>query len=267
VQNVHQAADLQTTGTPSLLPQFRIPRGPLTDDVSNLLRKFRDLQSLKITSGLVPNSKRDFMYDPVRIYEAVSSIADVGSTLVELEFDPGPCEQWGGDHVDEFHQSTAFLYFRKLRRLQAPLEMFSQATGKMLRDDMAHNFYTNFPPTLEELTLVVTCREPFHQALEGAYVLSSDQVVLEDRTVNISELDCKTETYEKAHELFGELSRLTVQKDRRLPVLRELHLLRDPCQWLHCEHVKQDIRPLEEAGIAVYVHDRQIEDPVQRNYR
>jgi len=244
--------------------------GPLTDDVRNLLRKFRDLQSLKITSGLVPNSKRDGMDDPIRIHQAVSSIADVENTLVELEFDPGPCEHWGRgslDHLDESYQSSAFLYFRKLRRLQAPLEMFSQATGRMLRDDRSHNFYTNFPQSLEKLTLVATCREPFHQALEGSHILSNDQVVLEDRIVNISELDCETETYEKAHELFGELSRLVVQKDRRLPLLRELHLIRDPCQWLFCEHVKQDIRLLEYAGIAVYVHDRKIEGPAQSNHK
>lgn len=244
--------------------------GPLTDDVSYLLRKFRDLQSLKITSGLVPNSKRDGMDDPIRIYQTVSSIAGVENTLVELEFDPGPCEHWGHgslDHLDEFYQSSAFLYFHKLRRLQAPLEMFSQATGRMLRDDRSHNFYTNFPQSLEKLTLVVTCREPFHQALEGSHILFNDQVVLEDRIVNISELDCETETYEKAHELFGELSRLIVQKDRRLPVLRELHLIRDPCQWLFCEHVKQDIRLLEYAGIAVYVHDKKIEGPAQSNHK
>lgn len=227
--------------------------GPVTEDMIDVSRKFRDLQSLRITSGLAPNSKRDGMDDPIRIDSAVFSIAAVQKTLVELEFDPGPCEHWDRgslDYADEFYQSTAFLYFRRLRRLQAPLEMFSQATGKMFRDDFSHNFYTNFPQSLEKLTLVVTCREPFHRALEGSHFLSSDQVVLEERIVNISKLDCETETYEKAHELFGELSRLTVQKDRRLPVLRELHLLRDPCQWLDCEHVKQDTRMLEEAGIA-----------------
>lgn len=246
--------------------------GPLTYDVGHLLRKFRDLQSLRIESGPLPNSKYDGVDDHISIQGAIDSLASVKNNLVELEFDPGPSEQWRrryqwpNTQSLETHLSVAFTDFPKLRRLQAPLEMFSQATDKVTRDDELHDFHTNFPPTLEELTLVVTCREPFHKVLEGAYALSGEQVALRDRIMNVCELNCETETYEKAHELFGELSRLAVHRDL-VPALRELHLLRDPCQWLDCEHVKQDIRLLEEAGIAVHVRDREIEGPTQIKHK
>jgi hypothetical protein len=49
--------------------------------------------------------------------------------------------------------------------------------------------------------------------------------------------------------------------------LRELHLLRDSCQWLDCEHVRQCILQLEPADIAVHVHDREIEGPTQSDYK
>lgn len=75
-----------------------------------------------------------------------------------------------------------------------------------------HDSHTNFPRVLKELALVATCREPFHQALEGAHALSSDQVAFGDCIMETGELNCETETYEKAHELFGELSRLAIHK-------------------------------------------------------
>jgi hypothetical protein len=165
----------------------------------------------------------------------------------------------------EVYQSHAFTTLSKLRRLQAPLEMLSRSTGKMRRDEN-HTFYTNFPPSLEELTLVVTSREPFHQALEGTYALPNHQVVLEDRIVDTSNLSCQSDDYEKAHELFEELSQLADHRDL-VPALRGLHLIRDPCQWLDCEHVQQCTRQLTQAGIAVHVHDRQTEGPTQSDYK
>lgn len=129
------------------------------------------------------------------------------------------------------------------------------------RDD--HTFYTNFPSTLESLTLEVTSRESFNRALEQASFISNGQVALEGKIVDISELACQENCYEKAHELFEELCQLADHKDV-LPSLRDVHLLRDPCQWLDCEHVKQCTRQMKQSGITVHVHDRKIEGPITR---
>jgi hypothetical protein len=247
--------------------------GPITIEVEYVLAMPKDLQSLEIISELTPNVERSEMDFPISIQEAVSALDPVRASLVELKFDPGASEHWIGPesyHVTyqtlmEVYQSHAFTTLSKLRRLQAPLEMLSRSTGKMRRDEN-HTFYTNFPPSLEELTLVVTSREPFHQALEGTYALPNHQVVLEDRIVDTSNLSCQSDDYEKAHELFEELSQLADHRDL-VPALRGLHLIRDPCQWLDCEHVQQCTRQLTQAGIAVHVHDRQTEGPTQSDYK
>ncbi|KAK6008203.1 hypothetical protein QM012_000106 [Aureobasidium pullulans] len=226
-----------------------------------------------MTSELTPDTKRDgFMDSPISIQEAVETLASIKDNLVELELDPGPSEHWVdpglGDRIFprsmEPHQSQAFETFLKLQRLKAPLEIFSQSTGKMSRRE-DHTFYTNFPSSLEKLTLVVTSREPFNKVLEQTYTLSDNQVVSKDRIVDIGDLSCQTNSYEKAHELFEELSQLA---DHRysVPALREIHLLRDPCQWLDCEHIKRYKRLLEQVGIAVHVHDRAFEGPARNDY-
>jgi hypothetical protein len=247
--------------------------GPITLEVEYVLGMPKDLQSLEIISELTPNVKRSDLDFPISIQEAVGALEPVQTSLVELKFDPGASEHWicpesypaAWQTLMEVYQSHAFTSLSKLQRLQAPLEMLSQSTGKMRRDEN-HTFYTNFPPSLEELTLVVTSREPFHQALEGAYALPNCQVVLEDRIVDISNLSCHSNEYEKSHELFEELSQLADHR-HLVPALRELHLLRDPCQWLDCKHVQRCIRQLEQASIAVYVHDREIEGPTQSDYK
>jgi hypothetical protein len=218
--------------------------GPITLEVEYVLGMPKDLQSLEIISELTPNVKRSDLDFPISIQEAVGALEPVQTSLVELKFDPGASEHWicpesypaAWQTLMEVYQSHAFTSLSKLQRLQAPLEMLSQSTGKMRRDEN-HTFYTNFPPSLEELTLVVTSREPFH-----------------------------SNEYEKSHELFEELSQLADHRDL-VPALRELHLLRDPCQWLDCERVQRCIRQLEQASIAVYVHDREIEGPTQSNYK
>jgi hypothetical protein len=247
--------------------------GPITGDVGNALEKLKNLQALRITSELIPGSKRYGTEFPISIQIAIDALESFEANLAELEFDPGPSELWVCPELypkifprpKELYQSHAFRSFSKLQHLQAPLEIFSQATGKMRRDEH-HTFYTNFPPSLEKLTLVVTSRETFHQALEDRYALPNSQVILDDRIVNISNLSCKPDTYEKAHELFEELSQLA---DHRylVPALREIHLIRDPCQWLECEHVQQCTRQLQQVSIAVHVHDREIEGPTQSDYR
>jgi hypothetical protein len=247
--------------------------GPITLEVEYVLGMPKDLQSLEIISELTPNVKRSDLDFPISIQEAVSALEPVQTSLVELKFDPGASEHWicpeshpaAWQTLMEVYQSHAFKSLSKLQRLKAPLEMLSQSTGKMRRNEN-HTFYTNFPPSLEELTLVVTSREPFHQALEGTYALPGDQVVLEDLVADISNLSCQLDDYEKAHELFEELSQLADHR-HLVPALRELHLIRDPCQWLECEHVQQYTRQLEQAGIAVYIHAREIEGPTQRNYK
>lgn len=237
---------LGESGTWSATHLDLVECGPITGDVGCVLEKLENLQTLRITSQLIPGSKRYGMDTPISIQRAINALEPVEAHLMELEFDPGPSEHWlryesypraFTRQTMELYHSHAFASFSKLKRLQVPLEMFSQSTGKMLRDEN-HTFYTNFPLSLGNLTLVVTSRETFHQALEDRYALSSGQVVIEDRIVNISNLSCETDTYEKAHELFGELSQLADHKDL-VPALRELHLLRDPCQWLDCEHVQQ----------------------------
>jgi hypothetical protein len=246
--------------------------GPITGEVEYVLTMPKDLQSLEIISELTPDTKRHGMDSPVTIQEALGALESVETSLMELRFDPGPSEHWicpesyprHFNQLREVYQSHAFTSFSKLQRLEAPLEIFSQSTGKMRRDEH-HTFYTNFPPSLVELTLVITSREPFHQALERAYALTNSQVVHEHRIVETSDLfcqSCRTNTYEKAHELFKELSQLA---DHRylIPALRELHLIGDPCQWLNCEHVQRCTRQLEQAGIAVHVYDRQVEGPTK----
>lgn len=244
--------------------------GPLTNDLTYFLQMPRDLQSLTMTSELTPDTKRNGSMDsPIRIQVAVDTLESIKDNLVELDLDPGPSEHWVHPRMGckvfplsmEPYQSHAFGAFLKLQRLKAPLEMFSQSTGKMSRRD-DHTFYTNFPPSLVELTLVVTSKEPFNKVLEHIYPLPDNQVVLRDRIVKISDLSCQTDAYEKAHELFEELSQLADHK-YSVPALRELHLLRDPCQWLDCEHIRRCKRQLEQAGIAVRVHDRAIEGPTQ----
>jgi hypothetical protein len=265
---------LGESGTWSATHLDLVECGPITGDVGCVLEKLENLQTLRITSQSIPGSKRYGMDTPISIQRAIDALEPVEANLMELEFDPGPSEHWlryepypkaFTRQTMELYHSHAFTSFSKLQRLQVPLEMFSQSTGKMLRDEN-HTFYTNFPPSLENLTLVVTSRETFHQALEDRYALPSGQVVIEDHIVNISNLSCKPATYEKAHELFEELSQLADHKDL-VPALRELHLLRDPCQWLDCEHVQQCTRHLEQAGIAVHIHDREIEGPTQSDYK
>jgi hypothetical protein len=171
--------------------------GPITLEVEYVLGMPKDLQSLEIISELTPNVKRSDLDFPISIQEAVGALEPVQTSLVELKFDPGASEHWicpesypaAWQTLMEVYQFHAFTSLSKLQRLQAPLEMLSQSTGKMRRDEN-HTFYTNLPPSLEELTLVVTSREPFHQALEGAYALRNCQVVLEDRIVDISNLSC-----------------------------------------------------------------------------
>ncbi|KAG9699816.1 hypothetical protein KCU95_g1260, partial [Aureobasidium melanogenum] len=247
--------------------------GPLTNDVAYVLQMLRDLQSLTMISELAPNTKRHGMDDPISIQEAVDALQSIKNSLKELDLDPGPSEHWihprMGNRVFprfmEPYQSHAFVGFSKLQRLTAPLEIFSQSTGKMSRRE-DQTFYTNFPPSLQKLTLVVTSRESFNKTLEQTYALPDDKVVLEGRIVDLSDLSCQIDAYEKAHEMFEELSQLA---DHRysMPALREVHLRRDPCQWLDCEHVKLCKRQLEQAGISVHVHDRAIEGPTQDNYR
>ncbi|KAG9840608.1 hypothetical protein KCU98_g3477, partial [Aureobasidium melanogenum] len=248
--------------------------GTVTNDVCCVLEMPKDLQSLTITSELLPcSSESNFMGYPVSIQKAVDALGSVKNSLRELDLDPGASEHWKqlglGDRrlpqAMEPYQSRAFDSFSRLQRLTAPLEIFSQSTGKMSRRK-DHTFYSNFPSSLEELTLVVTSREPFNKVLEQTYPLSGNKVVLKDRIVDISDLSCQTDAYEKAHELFEELSQLADHK-YSVPALREVRLLRDPCQWLDCEHVKQCKRQLEQAGITVHVHDRAIEGPTQDDYR
>ncbi|KAH0371712.1 hypothetical protein KCU65_g1720, partial [Aureobasidium melanogenum] len=202
-------------------------------------------------------------------YKKLLTLESIKDNLMDLELDPGPSEHWIGNRnfsqAMEPYQSHAFVGFNKLQRLTAPLEMFSQSTGKMTRCE-DHTFYTKFPPSIQELTLVVTSREQFNKVLEHTYALPDNKVVLEDRVVELNKLPCQSDAYEKAHELFEELSQLADHK-YTVPALREVHLLRDPCQWLDCEHVKQCKRQLEQAGIAVHVHDRAIEGPTQDDYR
>ncbi|KAH0018691.1 hypothetical protein KCU78_g7056, partial [Aureobasidium melanogenum] len=248
--------------------------GTVTNDVCCVLEMPKDLQSLTITSELLPcSSESNFMGYPVSIQKAVDALGSVKNSLRELDLDPGASEHWKqpglGDRrlpqAMEPYQSRAFDSFSRLQRLTAPLEIFSQSTGKMSRRK-DHTFYSNFPSSLEDLTLVVTSREPFNKVLEQTYPLSGNKVVLKDRIVDISDLSCQTDAYEKAHELFEELSQLADHK-YSVPALREVRLLRDPCQWLDCEHVKQCKRQLEQAGITVRVHDRAIEGPTQDDYR
>ncbi|KAG9565865.1 hypothetical protein KCU71_g5064, partial [Aureobasidium melanogenum] len=248
--------------------------GTVTSCVCCVLEMPKDLQSLTITSGLLScSSESNFMGYPVSIQKAVDALASVKNSLRELDLDPGASEHWRQPGLGDWYapkamepyQSHAFDSFSRLQRLTAPLEMFSQSTGKMSRRE-DHTLYTNFPSSLEELTLVVTSREPFNKVLEQTYPLSGNKVVLEDRIVELGDLSCQTDGYEKAHELFEELSQLADHK-YSLPALREVHLLRDPCQWLDCEHVKQCKRQLEQAGITLHIHDRAIEGPTQDDYR
>ncbi|KEQ89436.1 hypothetical protein M438DRAFT_6519 [Aureobasidium pullulans EXF-150] len=244
--------------------------GALTEEMEYLLQMPKDLQSLTTTSCFTPGSELHSMADAISIQEAIDVLECVQDTLLELELDPGPSELWvSPEHgVRQFpkpmepYQSHAVRSFSKLRRLKAPLEVFSQSTGKMTRRD-DHTFYTNFPSTLESLTLEVTSRESFNRALEQASFISRGQVALEGKIVDISELACQENCYEKAHELFEELCQLADHKDV-LPSLRDVHLLRDPCQWLDCEHVKQCTRQMKQSGITVHVHDRKIEGPITR---
>ncbi|THY17693.1 hypothetical protein D6D01_07438 [Aureobasidium pullulans] len=244
--------------------------GALTEEMEYLLQMPKDLQSLITASYFTPGSILHSLADAISIQGAVDVLECAKDTLLELELDPGPSELWVcPEHgVRQFpkpmepYQSHAFGSFSKLRRLKAPLEMFSQSTEKMARRD-DHTFYTNFPSTLESLTLEVTSRESFNRALEKVYVIPNGQVVLEGEIVDISELACQKKCYEKAHELFEELCQLANHKDL-LPLLRDVHLLRDPCQWLDCEHVKQCTRQMKQSGIIVHVHDRKIEGPITR---
>ncbi|KAG2160629.1 hypothetical protein VTO58DRAFT_104832 [Aureobasidium pullulans] len=244
--------------------------GALTEEMEHLLQMPKDLQSLTTTSYLTPGSELHSMADAISIQEAVDVLECVQDTLLELELDPGPSELWVCPEygVRQFpkpmepYQSHAFGSFSKLRRLKAPLEVFSQPTGKMTRRDR-HTFYTNFPSTLKSLTLEVNSRDPFNRALEKAYVIPNGQVALEGKIVDISELACQENCYEKAHELFEELCQLADHKDV-LPSLRDVRLLRDPWQWLDCEHVKQCTRQMEQSGITIHVHDRKIEGPITR---
>lgn len=242
--------------------------GPLCREMRYVLQMPKNLQSLTMTSGLTPEGNRDDV-DPISIQEAVETLESIKNNLVDLELDPGPSEHWIGNRnfhlAMEHYQCRAFVGFSKLQRLTAPLEMFSQSTGKMVRRE-DHTLYTNFPPSLQELTLVLTSRESFNKTLEQTYALPDNKVVLEDCIINLTDLSCQSDAYEKAHELFEELSQLADHK-YSVPALREVHLLRDPCQWLNCEHVKQCKRQLEQAGISVHVHDRAIEGPTQDDYK
>jgi hypothetical protein len=275
-QTDHPGLDgsLGEPGTWSVTHLSLLDCGRITEDMEHVLIMPRELQSLKITCEIISSSRRFYVFaEPISIQETVTTLESVQATLVELELDPGATEHWArpelflgrNSHPKEPYQSHAFTSFSKLQRLEAPLEMFSQSTGKMTRDEN-HTFYTNFPPSLEKLTLVVTSRGPFHQALEGTYALPNDQVVLGDCIEDIDSLSCHASEYEKAHELFKELSQLADHRSL-IPGLRELHLLRDPCQWLVCEHVRQCTLQLEQVGITVYVHDREIEGPTQSDYK
>lgn len=266
--------DFNEPGTWSVTHLRLLELGTVTNDVCCILKMPKDLQSLTITSQLLPGSGECHWMDyPISIQRAVDALGSVKDSLIELDLDPGASEHWANWRLGDRHfpnpmepyQSRAFGAFTKLQRLTAPLEIFSQSTGKMARHD-DHTFYTNFPPSLQELTLVVTSREPFNRVLDQAYVLPDNRVILGEINAKIDHLSCRVNAYEKAHELFEELSQLADHKSS-LPALRELHMLRDPCQWLDCEHVKRCKRQLEQAGIAVHVHDRAIEGPTQDDYQ
>jgi hypothetical protein len=134
--------------------------GPITGELGYVLAMPKDLQSLEIISESTPDTKRHGMDSPVSIREAVGALESVEASLMELKFDPGPSEHWiclesyprHFNQLKEVYQSHAFTSFSKLQRLEAPLEMLSQSTGKLRRDEN-HTFYTNFPPTLEKLTV------------------------------------------------------------------------------------------------------------------
>ncbi|THX35294.1 hypothetical protein D6D12_00204 [Aureobasidium pullulans] len=117
--------------------------GALTEEMEYLLQMPKDLQSLTTTSCFTPGSELHSMADAISIQEAVDVLECVQDTLLELELDPGPSELWvSPEHgVRQFpkpmepYQSHAVRSFSKLRRLKAPLEVFSQSTGKMTRRD------------------------------------------------------------------------------------------------------------------------------------
>ncbi|CAD0099755.1 unnamed protein product [Aureobasidium mustum] len=115
--------------------------GPLTHYMTYVLQAPRDLQSLTMTSWLTPGSKMYGGEDPISIKEAVETLESIKDNLLELELDPGPSEHWVHPGIGnryfpkpmEPYQSHAFNTFSRLERLTAPLEMFSQSTGKMSR--------------------------------------------------------------------------------------------------------------------------------------
>ncbi|THZ42571.1 hypothetical protein D6C90_05261 [Aureobasidium pullulans] len=239
--------------------------GALNTEMIPLLQWPKDLQRLRIKSGLPTYDDEDSDlgdWGDVSIQEAVDTIQPLKDTLLELDFDPGDSRNW--TEPMEPLQSRAFSNFTKLQRLNAPLEIFADSMASM-RSHPTHVFHTNFPSSLEKLTLDIMYEGPLNYVLERA---ETERRVRSDGTINqggewvrIEDLPCRVGSSEpfsddQSHEMFAELAQLAEHRSSH-PALSEIRLLGYAYQWLDCEHIQSHARVIEQSGITVIVDQKE----------
>lgn len=133
--------------------------------------------------------------------------------------------------------TSAFKHFKKLRRLVTSADVVASKTRSMSAKDN-HTFYTNFPPCLEDLTLVFEADRLYNRALRD-----NMHKIMYGKPDNlgkiVSELHCgsagsddrKASEPDCANDLFKELTQLAEHKSE-LSNLRKLHLSTNFIQWL-----------------------------------
>ncbi|KEQ67865.1 uncharacterized protein M437DRAFT_37342 [Aureobasidium melanogenum CBS 110374] len=215
--------------------------GPLTQQISPLFQWPKKLERLIYAPA---RSKcepywRTILRRTGDISDAVDLslevLAPLRSTLQELHFDLGLDRHW----ILPFRTGELFRPFTKLSHLTAPVELIMQSSG-LSRSRLDKPFYTNLPPSLEDLELKFTSYISWHSRAAHSG-LSADACLESD----------------PAHQLFDEISTLAVQKEGSFPAFRKLTLTGDGEKpfLVKCCHVDYALDDLENRGVHVVQRD------------
>ncbi|KAH0367364.1 hypothetical protein KCU65_g4690, partial [Aureobasidium melanogenum] len=225
---------------------------PPTLAMSNFFNWPRHLRTLKIWICVALHNP-SMLDTEFSVQEVLASISGLSSTLEDLELVFGHPSHYSRL---ETSPTTAFRQFSRLRRLVTSADVVASKTRSMSSMDN-HTFYTNFPPSLEDLTLVFEANTMYNRALRD----NMHRIIYgkpENLVKVISELHCgcadsddgRASESDCANDLFKELAQLAEHK-AELPNLRHLHLMPNFIQWLECERVKRHRNTLKESGMAV----------------
>jgi hypothetical protein len=228
-------------GTSNIQDLSLLACGPLTQFISPLFqwpKSLRKLNYAPMRSKCEPYwrtilRRTGDISDAVDL--SVSVLLPLESTLEELHFDLGLDRAW----IWPFQTGELFQPFTPLKHLTAPVEMIMHSRG-LSRSRSAKPFYTNLPHSLETLELKFTIltswhSRPAHSDLDADACLMSDP----------------------AHQLFGELSILAMQKGEWFPELRQVALTGygDRPFLVKCDHAELAVKDLKNSGVHVVQGD------------